>query len=163
MVIQWWTLGLDSGVWLPLVHYFLDLPCLSADQPSLPSHSHQAERAWGEVGHTSCLGILYASSMPAPHQLTGARTLIPREILMGPGWVGCQPPVQLAWPGRSGHVQCKLCSSGLGPWKVPEKRGEGAVQKTPSIQHLKFMSFLPAAPKAPFLILLMTLQTHCTT
>lgn len=126
MVIRWWTLDLDSGLWLHLLHYFLDLPCLSADQPSLPSHSHQAERAWEKVAHTSCLGVLYASPMPAPRQLIGSQTLILREILMGPGWEGCQPPVQLAWPVRSGHIRYKLCSpihQGWGHGKFQRREG----------------------------------------
>lgn len=101
-----------------------------------------------------------------PHQLMGVQTLILREVLMGLGWDGCRPLVQLAWPVRSGHVRCSPLlthSSWLGPWEFPEKRMGWMCSSRDCYRALEGHTPPSNSPQGSFLFLLMTLKTQCMT
>lgn len=120
IALEWWTQDLASGVWLCLLHSLPRLPHHSADQLSLPPLSHQAGKSWWRDAHQALLPINFLCcpcSSPSPARWSPSPD--PQGDSKWPwGWgEGCHPLVQLAWPERSEHVQCKALlthSSGAG-------------------------------------------------
>lgn len=101
-VIGWWTLHVDPGGWLCLLHCWPDLRVsLQTSFPCLLTVMGQREPGEKLPTPPASEVPMLTQFQPLP-QLIGARILILREILMGPGWEGCHPPVQLAWTVRSG-------------------------------------------------------------